>query len=494
MLEVRGISKAYPGVQSLRNVDLSVAPGEVHALLGENGAGKSTLVRVVAGAVRADEGVVSFDGSERAWSSPKDAIRAGLHVVYQEFAQFPRQCVADNIFAGRERRTRWRLLDHKRMHAEAALALADLGISIETRRLAGSLSVAEQQMVEIARALVHEVKLLVLDEPTAVLGERESELLLRQVLRLKERGVAILYISHRLQEVKSVCDSATILKDGALVARVQVPDTSIDQMVSMMVGREVHHVFPPRVPTKPTVSNRPAARLIGSRTRNLKGVDLTVHAGEILGIGGLPDSGALDIAYILAGAALLDAGTLEMAGEPRSHYTVKSAIGDGVGFVNEDRKRKGLLAALDLAANLVAADLDTVSSRGVISASREGAQAERALRKYRIAGPGPRSDVFHLSGGNQQKLLVARWSRVARHMLVLAEPTRGVDVGARSEVYRWLAAMAAEGLAVVVFSSDLPELLGLASRVVVFRQGRIAGELDPREATEVDFMHLASIR
>ena len=493
MLEVRGISKAYPGVQCLRGVDLRVGAGEVHALLGENGAGKSTLVKAIAGAIRADAGVIRFDGTDRVWGSPRDAIEQGLHVIYQEFVLFPRQSVAANIFAGREHRTSLRMLDHKRMHDDARRVLGELGVAIETHRLAGSLSVAEQQMVELAKALVHDVKLLILDEPTAVLGERESELLLQQVLRLKQRGVAILYISHRLHEVKAVCDSASILKDGALVARVEVKGTSVDRMISLMVGRDVRDVFPPRTSFDASRPGSCAARLIGGRTDVLKDVDLTVRSGEILGVGGLPDSGALEVAYVLSGATALQSGSLEIAGEPRQRYGVSCAIRAGVGFVNEDRKGKGLLAALDLAGNIVAADMHAVSNRGLVSAAREQREAERALNVYRIAGSGIRADVFHLSGGNQQKVLIARWSRVARHVLILAEPTRGVDVGARAEIYRLLAALAAGGVAIVVVSSDLPELLGLASRVVVFREGRISGELDPRAATEEDFMHLASI-
>ena len=490
MLRLNGISKSFPGVQALRGVSLEVRPGEIHGLLGENGAGKSTLIKIVAGAYAPDQGEISFDGTPVLWSSPREAKRDGVHVVYQEFVLFPQLSVAENIFIGHERRNRLGLVDHGRTRREARELLERLGISLDPRASVGSLSVADQQMVEIARAMVHKVKLLVLDEPTAVIAGREVELLFERLRRLRDSGVSVIFISHRLEEVFAICDRVTVLKDGELVGTRDVADVSRERLISMMVGRELGDLFPPRGafgPQRPVL--RTEALSVAGRVRD---VSIELRSGEIVALAGMVGAGRSELALGLFGALPISGGAIHVDGRRFTSMSPAKAIALGMGLVTEDRKSQGLAMLLDVAANITGPALQEVTRRGLIDPRKEAAIAQQEIERYRIACRGPRTPVAAMSGGNQQKVIVSRWARICRTVLILDEPTRGVDVGAKAEIYRIMRELADQGLAILMISSELTEVVGMADRVIVMREGRITGELRGAEATEQSIMQLAT--
>ena len=491
MLTLKGISKSFPGVRALSGVNLDVRPGEIHGLLGENGAGKSTLIKIIAGAVAPDEGEIIFADQPVSWSSPREAKLAGVHVVYQEFALFPQLSVAENIFLGNERRNALGMVDHRRTRKEAAELMRKLGVSLDPRATVASLPVADQQMVEIARAMTHNVRLLILDEPTAVIAGREVALLFERLRRLRETGVSVLFISHRLDEVFALCDRATILKDGRLVGTSDTADITRERLISMMVGRDLGDLFPQR--STATRADRPVLRTdtisVGDRVRD---VSIALHAGEIVALAGMVGAGRTDLALGLFGALPISKGTLQIAGERFTAMSPAKAIRLGMGLVTEDRKSQGLAMLLDIAANITGPALGEVTRYGVIDRESETAIAAREIERYRIACRGPATPVATMSGGNQQKVIIARWARLCRSVLILDEPTRGVDVGAKADIYRIMRELADSGLAILMISSELTEVIGMADRVIVMREGRVTGELAGCDATEESIMHLAT--
>jgi ribose transport system ATP-binding protein len=490
MLRLNGISKSFPGVQALRDVSLDVRRGEIHGLVGENGAGKSTLIKIVAGAYAPDQGEMSFDGAPVRRSSPREAKRHGVHVVYQEFVLFPQLSVAENIFIGHERRNRIGFVDHARTRREAGEWLERLGISLDPRAKVGSLSVADQQMVEIARAMVQEVKLLVLDEPTAVIAGREVTLLFERLRRLRDGGVSVIFISHRLEEVFAICDRVSVLKDGELVGTHDVADVSRERLVSMMVGRELGDLFPPKRvagPRRPVL--RTEALSVGDRVRD---ISIELRSGEIVALAGMVGAGRSDLALGLFGALPISNGALHLEGRRFTSMSPAKAIKLGMGLVTEDRKSQGLAMLLDLAANITGPALEDVTKHLLIDQRLETAIARQQIERYRIACRGPQTPVATMSGGNQQKVIVARWARICRTVLILDEPTRGVDVGAKAEIYRIMRELCDQGLAILMISSELTEVVGMADRVIVMREGRMAGELQGEDATEESIMHLAT--
>jgi ribose transport system ATP-binding protein len=491
MLALKGISKSFPGVRALAGVNLEVRPGEIHGLLGENGAGKSTLIKIIAGALAPDEGEMIFDDAPARWPSPREAKLAGVHVVYQEFALFPQLSVAENIFLGSERRNRFGLVDHKRARREAGDLLARLGVSLDVSAVVGSLSVADQQMVEIARAMTRNVRLLILDEPTAVIAGREVALLFERLRRLREHGVSVLFISHRLDEVFALCDRVTVLKDGRLVNAHETRDVTRERLISMMVGRDLGELFPPRPKTvraRQTVL-RTEQIAIGERVQD---VSIELRAGEIVALAGMVGAGRSDLALGLFGALPLTSGAIDIGGERFTAMSPAQAIRLGVGLVAEDRKSQGLALLLDVAANISGPALAEVTRRGLIDREIEAAIAAREIERYRIACRGPATPVATMSGGNQQKVIVARWARICRTVLILDEPTRGIDVGAKAEIYRIMRELAATGVAILMITSEMTEVIGMADRVIVMREGRVTGELLGQEATEEGIMHLAT--
>ncbi|MCB1487270.1 MAG: sugar ABC transporter ATP-binding protein [Bauldia sp.] len=490
MLNARQIGKSFPGVRSLDAVDFQIDAGEVRALVGENGAGKSTLIKIIAGAYTPGEGEIEFDGRTVSWSTPQEAKAAGIHVIYQELVLFPELTVAQNIFAGDQPRNRFGLTDRRAMIESSRRVLEDLGSPLDPMAKVKTLSVADQQMVEIARALKSDAKLLVFDEPTAVLGGPEVELLFGLIRRLKKRGVAIIFISHRLDEIFDIADSATVLKDGRLVGTEPIEKLDHDKLVSMMIGRRLADIYPPK-PAGPSTADIVLAAndvWVGER---VKGVSLEVRKGEIVGLAGMVGAGRTEVAHAIFGSMPMVKGSISIGSETFSHPSPRQSIKAGVGFLTEDRKGEGLFMLLDIAANVSAPILERVTKGPRLDNGLEDRLAEEQIRKYSIAARGPKSAVANLSGGNQQKVLIGRWIASGHLALILDEPTRGVDVGAKMEIYRIIRQLAADGLAILIVSSELPEIIGLCDRVVVMCEGRRTGELAGDAITEEAILQLA---
>ncbi|MFC0398846.1 sugar ABC transporter ATP-binding protein [Paraburkholderia rhizosphaerae] len=490
VIEAVGITKQFPGVKSLDAVSFGVRGGEIHALVGENGAGKSTLMKVLAGAYTPDDGELRFDGQPVQWKSPADAKARGIHIIYQELVLFPQSSVAQNILAGIEPRTRLGSIDHRAMNERAAALLRELGVQLDPRERVGALSVANQQMVEIAKAMASEIRVLILDEPTAVIAGKEVQLLFQRLRVLRERGVAIIYISHRLDEIFELCDRVTVMKDGCKIGTQPVADTSHDALVRMMVGREMKDIYPPKAhqDSNGTVLMKVAGLHVGSRVVD---ASLSVRAGEIVGLAGMVGSGRTELASGIFGA-LPARGSIEVRGTHHTRMTPATAIRLGLGFVTEDRKSEGLLMYLNVAQNVTAATLRRVSRFGLLRANHERAAGAHAIREYSVAGARPTGSVATLSGGNQQKVLISRWVRVCTSVLILDEPTRGVDIGAKAEIYRLMRQLTERGLGILMISSELQEVIGMSDRVLVMREGRIAGELSGERMTEQQIMALAT--
>lgn len=489
-LDIIDVSKSYPGVQALRNVSMRIESGEVHALLGENGAGKSKLMKIIAGAVRKDHGTIRIDGREVEIEGPQHAAALGIAIIYQELTILPQVSVAENIFLGRlprSRRVPW-LVDWKRCNEEAAILLGEVGLSVDPQAPASRLKVAGQQMVEIAKALSQNARYIIMDEPTASLAPREVETLFGVVEKLRKRGVGVIYISHRLSEVESVCARATILRDGCKVGSVDVATTKSHDWVRMMVGRELDRLYPPS-------DAAPGAAILSVQNvsnRKLKNVSLTVHSGEILGVGGLVGSGRSTLARTLAGAQAMTSGEMLIDGSRLRCASAKDAIDAGVALVPEDRKGEGLVLDLSIRENITLPNLRGLMRLGRIDRRLERAVSARYVNQLRVPTPSVDKRVANLSGGNQQKIVLAKWLYANVKVLIVDEPTRGIDVGAKAEIYQLLRSLVREGMAVVVVSSELPELLGMSDRIIVMREGRISGELSREEFSEENIMAYAS--
>ncbi|MGW8350909.1 sugar ABC transporter ATP-binding protein [Streptomyces wedmorensis] len=476
MLTMTGICKSFPGARVLTDVDLDVERGEVHALIGENGAGKSTLMKILAGVHTPDEGTIELDGRTVSFKHPTDAQRAGVSIIYQELTLLPERTVAENVFLGREPKRRG-LVDRAAMETATATLLDELGeASFGPRDLVRRLSVAQQQVVEIVKALSVDARIVVMDEPTAALAESEVELLYRLVRRLSERGVAVLYISHRLREIFELADRVTVLKDGAKVTTLPIDQLTTAGLVRLMVGRELTDYYPARA-TRPPGDVLLAVRGGGNDT--LDGIDLELRAGEIVGLAGLQGAGRTELAKALFGAEPFTRGEMT----PRRPGSVRDGIAAGIGLVTEDRKAEGLALHQTVRDNAL---LVARARRG-----RTGTSVLDLLKRVRLAPPSPEKEVRYLSGGNQQKVVLAKWLTVAPNVLLFDEPTRGVDVGAKAAIHELVRELAEDGMAVLMISSELPELIGMSDRVVVLRDGRIAGHL-PADSSEEAVMHLAA--
>ncbi|MGW8361337.1 sugar ABC transporter ATP-binding protein [Streptomyces wedmorensis] len=476
MLTMTGICKSFPGARVLTDVDLDVERGEVHALIGENGAGKSTLMKILAGVHTPDEGTIALDGRTVSFKHPTDAQRAGVAIIYQELTLLPERTVAENVFLGREPKRRG-LVDRAAMETATATLLDELGeASFGPRDLVRRLSVAQQQVVEIVKALSVDARIVVMDEPTAALAESEVELLYRLVRRLSERGVAVLYISHRLREIFELADRVTVLKDGAKVTTLPIDQLTTAGLVRLMVGRELTDYYPARA-TRPPGDVLLSVRGGGNDT--LDGIDLELRAGEIVGLAGLQGAGRTELAKALFGAEPFTRGEMT----PRRPGSVRDGIAAGIGLVTEDRKAEGLALHQSVRDNAL---LVARARRG-----RTGTSVLDLLKRVRLAPPSPEKEVRYLSGGNQQKVVLAKWLTVAPNVLLFDEPTRGVDVGAKAAIHELVRELAEDGMAVLMISSELPELIGMSDRVVVLRDGRIAGHL-PADSSEEAVMHLAA--
>jgi ribose transport system ATP-binding protein len=481
---MRGIDKRFPGVQALDGVDLRVASGEILGLVGENGAGKSTLIKILAGAYQRDAGELLVDGQAIKHADPHRMLSQGISVIYQEPSLARHLTVAENIFMGRLPR-RGRLVDWRRLDADTAALSERLGLHLEPRARVGRLSVAGRQMVEIAKALSRDARIIVLDEPSAVLGEIELDGLFRVMRRLAGKGVGLVYVSHRLQEVYQITHRVTVMKDGRVVADAPTASLGPDDLVRLMVGRELGDIYGERNGNIGAL----ALRVRGlTRHGALADVDLEVRQGEILGIAGLAGSGRTEILRAIHGADPIDAGLIELFDEQVRIRSPRDAIDRGIGMMTEDRKADGLLLAQSVAFNTTIARLAHVERYGVLRPILERTIVWGYIDRLRIRTPGPGSRVRNLSGGNQQKVIFSKWLQADCRLLLADEPTRGIDVGAKREIYQLLRDLTARGVAVIMVSSELPEILGMSDRVVVMRDGRVAATLDRSEASEEAIM------
>ncbi|MBB4689054.1 sugar ABC transporter ATP-binding protein [Amycolatopsis jiangsuensis] len=485
LLSVRGIVKTFPGVRALDGVDFDVEPGEVHCLLGQNGAGKSTLIKTLAGAHRPDEGEISWQDAPVTLPSPVAALRIGIATMYQELDLVPGLSVADNIFLGRER-ARFGFTRVGEARSRAAALMARLGHpEITPSTEVGRLPAAGQQLVSMARALAYDAKLLVMDEPTAALAGEEVDNLFRIVGELTAEGVAIVYISHRLEELRRIGHRVTVLKDGKTVATgLDAKETPTADLVALMAGRKVETVFGPRHEDHVDHGTKVLEVRGLSTAGEFEDVSFTVHAGEVVGIAGLVGSGRSELLETVFGARKPDAGTVAVDGKPVRPGSVSAAVKAGIGLAPEERKSQGLLLDAPVVHNVTLASLGKYARFGFTEQGREIGDAGESLRRLDLRPADPRRIVRTLSGGNQQKAVLARWLVRGCRVLLLDEPTRGVDVGARAELYRLIAELAATGVAIVLVSSEIPEVLGLSDRVLVLREGRVLADRPAAELTE----------
>jgi ribose transport system ATP-binding protein len=486
LLAMRGIRKSFPGVAALDGVDFDLRAGEVHVLLGENGAGKSTLMKVLSGAYARDDGDILIDGRVVAIASPRDAQALGIATIYQELSLVPQLTVAENILLGREpARGGW--IDRRRLLADAQRGLVDAGLDMPLAERVDRLGIAEQQMVEVAKALFRRARVVVMDEPTSALTAREIDALFGVVRRMTAAGVGVVYISHRMRELTAIGNRVTVLRDGRRVGTFALADVTVDELVRLMANRAVRDHYPRR-------RAAPGAELlrleaVGGASRGpgapaVEDVSLTVRRGEIVGVAGLLGAGRTELARIVAGAERAVAGRVIVSGRDATPPSPRDAIAAGVGYLPEDRKRHGLVMTLSVAENIGLPSLTRWSRAGFISARRERAAAERWVAELRIKTPRLAERVVRLSGGTQQKVVLAKWLAAEADLLVMDEPTRGVDVGAKVEIYELMNRLTDAGAGILMISSELPEVLGMSDRIYVMRRGRIAAELDARDAAE----------
>jgi galactofuranose transport system ATP-binding protein len=491
LLEVSGIVKRFTGVLALDGVSVELAPGEVHALVGENGAGKSTLIKVITGAHRPDEGEIRLAGRRIGFAGPLDAQRAGIQAVHQEVGLVPGLSVARNLLLGREPR-RLGVLDVRRMHREAFRVLASYGIDVDVRRPLRSLGVGVQQMVALARAVSVDARVVVMDEPTSSLEPREVDTLFGVVGRLRERGVSVIYVSHRLDELYRVCDRVTVLRDGRVVHQGGLADLDRLRLVSLMLGRLVSDVREEGVTKFSGTRDADGAPVVEAsgltRRHVLDDVSVAIRPGEVVGLGGLLGAGRTETAKAIAGALPLDGGRVTVAGRPLRRGSSAAAIRAGVALLPEDRKAEGVIGSLSVRENIALAALPRLSRGGLVSEARIDRIVETFMRRLRIKAAGPHQRVAELSGGNQQKVLLARWLATEPKILLLDEPTRGIDVGAKAEVQALIDELARDGLGVLLISADLEELVEGSDRVVVLKDGAVVGELSGADLTEEGVM------
>jgi rhamnose transport system ATP-binding protein len=489
ILKLTGITKTFGGVKALKGVSFDLRAGEVHALIGENGAGKSTLIKIITGAHTADHGTVEIQGQLQDAIDPARAKALGIAAIYQQPALFPDLTVAENIALGLEPGGSWRRVRWKERRARARRLLDRIGAAIDPDREVRRLSMPEQQLVEIARALGAEARILIMDEPTASLSDKEVANLLRVIRDLKTHGVGIIYISHRLEELPQVADRATALRDGALVGTRPLAEVTRAELIRMMVGRELSAVFPKLVVDQgETVLE---VRSLYCRAAGVRDVNLNLRAGEILGLAGLVGAGRTELAGVLFGLTPADGGEIRLQGRPVVIDTPERAVELGIAHVPEDRRRHGVILEMPVAANCTLATLRATSTFGLLNLGQEQSIAARFVRQLGIKAPKLQTPVGNLSGGNQQKVALARWLAASPKLLILDEPTQGVDVGAKAEIHRLMSELASKGMAILMISSELPEILGMSDRIAVMHEGTVAGTLDRAGATQEAILELA---
>ncbi len=487
LLRMEDISKTFPGVVALSKAHLRVERGEVHALVGQNGAGKSTLIKILTGAYRRNGGTITFDGRTVDFSSPQQAQASGVSTIYQEVNLIPFRSVAENIFMGREPR-RWGLIDWARMHREAAELLARLGVQADVTQPLMNLNIAVQQMVAIARAVSFKSKLVVMDEPTSSLDEREVATLFAVIRQLKADGVAVIFVTHRLDELYAICDRVTIMRDGQTIDERPMSAISKLDLVARMLGKELGDVRRSGQTGFSASRHHAEQTLLDAknlrRGRVLRGVDVSVRTGEIVGLAGLLGAGRTEVARAVFGADALDAGEVRLDAQPVRFGSPADAIRARIGFCSEDRKAEGIIPYLSVRENLTLAALPTLTRNGIVSRARQDEIVDRFIKRLGIKTAGPDQIVRELSGGNQQKVLLARWLCLSPRLLILDEPTRGIDVGAKGEIQRLINELADNGLGVLMISSEIEELIEGSDRVVVLRDGRSVAELGAEQISQ----------
>ncbi len=473
LLELRGISKSFPGVRALADVTFACEAGEVHALVGENGAGKSTLIKILAGVYPSDAGAIRLRGRTAQITSPRDAQALGIAVIFQEFTLLPNLTVQENILLAREPTRRWGVLDYRRARRECLHILRRMRVGLSPDMPVAQLSVAEQQMVEICRALAQNASVLIMDEPTAALRHEQRQQLFALVRELQRRGVTVIYISHHLDEVFEVADRVTVLKDGRVVATARVPEVTKGQLIQWMIGRDLGEVFP----AAPSASGAVVLEVRGlSRPPYFHDVTLTLRRGEIAGLAGLAGSGRTQFARAIAGLDPVDTGTILVSGRPLRPARIRDRLAAGVALVPEDRKREGLVLSQPMLHNVSLPVLGRLRAGLLVRRREEAALVSELTRRLDLRAAGLEQEVAFLSGGNQQKVVLARCLATNPSVLILDQPTRGVDIGAKAEIYRIIRGLADRGVAILMISEDLPEFLGLCDRVLVMRRGRLAGQ------------------
>jgi monosaccharide-transporting ATPase len=501
VLEAKGISKRFPGVLALDGVHLALLPGEVHALVGENGAGKSTLIKIFTGVYHPDGGELRYQDAPAAFGTPLDAQRAGISTIYQEVNLVPMMSVARNLLLGREPRGRFGVIDAARMYGQAAELLSGYGVETDVRRPLRTLGVGAQQMVALARAVTVDARVVIMDEPTSSLEPREVATLFGVIRRLRDDGIAVMYVSHRLDELYQVCDRVTVLRDGRVAHTGPLAELERLKLISLMLGRDLNEVRAQgltsfsrerhKAASGPKAANgqAPVVEARGLTRRHvLEGVDVSVRPGEVVGLGGLLGAGRTETAKAIVGALPLDGGQVLVAGRPLRGGSTAAAIRAGVSLLPEDRKAEGIVPTLSVRENIALAALPSLATAGVVSDAKIDRVVEIFMRRLRIKAASPHQLVSELSGGNQQKVLLARWLAVRPKVLLLDEPTRGIDVGAKAEVQALIDELAGEGLGVLLISSDLEELVEGADRILVLRDGAVVGELAGDEVTEERIM------
>jgi len=488
LLEMRGIRKSFPGVKALRGVDLTLCKREVLALLGENGAGKSTLIKTLAGVHRAEAGTILVDGREVVFRSPHDSRDAGIGVIYQEFNLVPGLSAADNIFLGQEK-TRGGFVNERQQNTAAAKLFARLQVEVEPSALCQDLSVAQQQIVEIAKALAFDARIIVMDEPSATLTPQEVEHLFQVVRELKSQGIGVIYISHRLEEIFEIADRVTVLRDGEGVGTKSIGDLTRESMIEMMVGRKLENEFPKVRHT--AGEERLVARGLNRRPQ-VKDVSFTLRRGEIVGLTGLVGAGRTETARLIFGADLRESGTVLLDGRELKINSPRDAISEGICLLTEDRKAQGLVLGQSVQANFGLPNLSTFSRSGFVDGKRERERFSSFVESLKIRIASYEQTAQTLSGGNQQKIVLAKWLERNAEVIIFDEPTRGIDVGAKYEIYLLMNRLASEGKAILMISSELPEVLGMSDRILVMHNGGIVGEItDVEHATQEQVMRLA---
>ena len=488
-IEMRGIDKSFGSNQVLKQAGFTLESGEVHALMGENGAGKSTLMKILTGVYTKDAGTVLVDGKEVNYKNPQEAEKAGIVFIYQELNVMFDLTVEENLFMGKEIHGKFGICDKKVMQKKAQEALNTLGVNISPKTVMSELSVGQQQMVEICKALMADAKVIIMDEPTAALTQSETVALFKVIESLRKKGVSMVYISHRMEEIFELCDRITVLRDGSYIGVKNIPETNMNEIVKMMIGREIGE----RYPSRDVKIGKEVLKVKGLiRKGTFHDVSFSVRAGEVLGVSGLMGAGRTEIMQAIFGNLSYESGTIEIDGKEVKISNPRQAMEHGIGFITEDRKTEGLMLDKSIRENISLCNLGRISKSFVVSKEAEKDMVEEAIKELHIKSFGPFHECNNLSGGNQQKVVLAKWILTNPKILILDEPTRGVDIGAKKEIYSIINKLAAQGVAIIMVSSELPEVLGMSDNIMVVREGEVRGIISYEEANQERVMTLAT--